>query len=59
MTEYKRKIIIFVVSVLVIIVMSFFMTENLYSDFVQGVVLLAAGFFAGNGVEWIGRGMRR
>jgi len=54
-TKYKRKIIIFIVSVVVAIGSSLFMAVEFYKEFLYFLMIVSTGFFASNGIEHISK----
>jgi len=58
-TKYKRKIIIFIVALVVAIGASLFMAIEYYKEFLYFLMVISSGFFMGNGLEHISKSIRR
>lgn len=55
---FQRKMIVFGVALVIGIGCSFFMKLDFYDKFLTFISMIAIGFFAGNGLEHIGDGMK-
>lgn len=59
MKKYQRKMVVFGVTLIVAILATFFMKIEFYGKFLDAIVMIAVGFFAGNGLEHIGEGLSK
>lgn len=56
--KYKRKLLVLIICIASGLIASYIMSDTKYSDFINGIVGLAIGFFAGNSIEHVSKAAR-
>ena len=59
MKTWGRKAFIYLITLVILVVVGFFMAENNYSTFAHNAIIMAIGFFSGNAVEHIAGALKK